>query len=109
MARQVWTMEDGTGPRWILDPEDATAAATNHNALDNLTVGDPHTQYIPKSLADAKGDLLVATAADTWTRRAAGADNQILQADSSQATGVKWADLLLLGNDPALITEINPS
>lgn len=48
---------------------------------------------IAASLVDVKGDLLVATAADTVTRLAAGADTHVLTADSAQAAGVKWAAL----------------
>jgi hypothetical protein len=40
---------------------------------------------------DAKGDLAVATGADTATKLAVGANNQVLTADSTQGTGLKWA------------------
>ncbi len=46
---------------------------------------------IPETLLDAKGDLIVASAADTAARLAVGTNNQVLTADSAQATGVKWA------------------
>jgi hypothetical protein len=46
---------------------------------------------VPKTIVDAKGDLIAATAADTVSRLAVGADNTILTADSTAATGVKWA------------------
>ena len=45
---------------------------------------------IPKSLVDAKGDIIAATAADTVSRLAVGTNNQVLIADSSTATGLKW-------------------
>jgi hypothetical protein len=44
-----------------------------------------------KTLADAKGDLLVATAADTIARLAVGATNgMVLEAQSGQSAGVQW-------------------
>lgn len=39
---------------------------------------------------DAKGDLVVGTGADTFSRLAVGANNTVLMADSAQATGTKW-------------------
>jgi hypothetical protein len=46
---------------------------------------------IQASIVDAKGDLIVATGADTVVRRAVGTNNQVLTADSAETTGVKWA------------------
>jgi len=46
---------------------------------------------IDKALFDAKGDILVATAADTPGKLTVGTNGQYLQADSSTATGLKWA------------------
>jgi hypothetical protein len=45
---------------------------------------------IQASIVDAKGDLIVATGADTVARRSVGTNNQVLAADSSETTGVKW-------------------
>lgn len=56
-----------------------------------------HADYITSSSAinptivDAKGDLIAATAADTVARLAVGANDTVLTADSSTATGLKWA------------------
>ena len=49
-------------------------------------------QKIDKTLVDAKGDLIVASAADTVGRLAVGATNgHVLTVDSAQSLGVKWA------------------
>jgi hypothetical protein len=46
---------------------------------------------IQPTILDAKGDLIVATAADTPARLAVGSANQVLTVDSTTATGLKWA------------------
>lgn len=38
-----------------------------------------------------KGDILVATSSSVLTKLAVGTDNHVLQADSAQAAGIKWA------------------
>lgn len=49
------------------------------------------TNAISNTLVDAKGDLIVATGADTPGRLAVGSNNQVLTADSTTGTGLKWA------------------
>lgn len=51
----------------------------------------PGATGIQPSIVDAKGDLIVATAADSVDRLAVGSANQVLTVDSSTATGMKWA------------------
>jgi hypothetical protein len=47
---------------------------------------------IPATLLDAKGDLIVASAADTVARLAVGGTNgHVLTVDSAETLGVKWA------------------
>jgi len=46
---------------------------------------------IPATIVDAKGDLIAATAADTVSRLAVGANDFVLTAASGEATGLKWA------------------
>lgn len=77
-----------TDTGWVL-------ATNNPITLDTTTL--VFTQFsgtgsgIPATIVDAKGDLIVATAADTVTRRAGGTeDGQVLTWDSAEATGVKW-------------------
>jgi hypothetical protein len=45
---------------------------------------------IPKTILDAKGDLIAASAADTAAKVTVGANGTVLTADSAQASGVKW-------------------
>jgi hypothetical protein len=61
------------------------------NSHVNDTTTDVHSQYVTKALVDAKGDLITATAADTPARLAVGTNDHVLTADSSTATGLKWA------------------
>jgi len=49
---------------------------------------DPNA--ISKTILDAKGDLISATGADTPSRVAVGSDGQVLLADSTQASGLRW-------------------
>jgi hypothetical protein len=46
---------------------------------------------IQPTIFDAKADLLTATANDTPARLAVGANDTVLTADSTEATGLKWA------------------
>ena len=46
---------------------------------------------IASTIVDAKGDIIAATAADTVARLAVGANDTVLTADSTAATGLKWA------------------
>ncbi|MBF83027.1 MAG: hypothetical protein CL489_00980 [Acidobacteria bacterium] len=67
----------------------------------NYKIGDGSTVWtslgygglgdIHRTLIDAKGDLIVGTAADIAGRLAVGSDGQHLVADSSAAGGVSWA------------------
>jgi hypothetical protein len=54
-----------------------------------VSLDDPNA--IQNSIVDAKGDLITATADNTPSRLAVGANNTVLTADSSTATGLKWA------------------
>jgi hypothetical protein len=57
---------------------------------------------IPATIVDAKGDLIVATAADTVARKAVGANGTLLVANSAQGDGLEWRTLVD-GDIPAAI------
>jgi hypothetical protein len=58
-----------------------------HTHADYITSGSA----INPNVVDAKGDIIAATTADTVARLAVGANDTVLTADSSEATGLKWA------------------
>lgn len=65
-------------------------AKNSNTDLDFKWVAD--ASGIPATIFDAKGDLIVATAADTADRLASSAVNgNVLTVDTSTATGLKWA------------------
>lgn len=50
---------------------------------------------VAKSIVDAKGDLIVGTAADTVSRLAVGGTNgHVLKVNSSTASGMEWAPIV---------------
>ncbi len=68
-----------------------------HSTLSGLTAGDDHTQYLKEADLTTKGDIYVATGAGAVTRLGVGANNQVVTADSAQASGIKWAATTFLG------------
>ena len=59
--------------------------------MDFTWVTSDDANAIQNTIVDAKGDLIAATAADTPARLAVGTNGQVLTADSTAATGLKWA------------------
>jgi len=59
--------------------------------MDFTWVAQDDSNAIQNAIVDAKGDLISATAADTPARLAVGTNGQVLTADSTTATGLKWS------------------
>ena len=70
---------------FVLVADSGETTGVKWAALDDTT-------KIAKSLVDAKGDLVTATADDTPARLAVGTDGYVLEADSGETTGLKWSD-----------------
>lgn len=76
-------------------PEPDNTDLVKNGALAMRTLGDAidttMATMVPKTIVDAKGDIIAATAADTVARLAVGTNGQTLVADSTASTGLKWA------------------
>ena len=66
------------------------AADMNQNFTDVENFVNTTPGLVQSTLVDAKGDLLVATAADTIGRQAVGTNGHSLVADSTTSSGVAW-------------------
>ena len=82
----------------------AGTSAISHTAgasVKHVFTGDDATFFtagvatadgaIPKSIVNAKGDIIAGTNDDTVARLGAGTNGQVLTVDSAQSTGLKWA------------------
>lgn len=70
---------------------DITGVTAGTGISGGGTSGDVTITNSMATAIDAKGDLVAGTGADAFSRLAVGANNTVLTADSSTATGLKWA------------------
>lgn len=71
---------------------DATALVADSTQATGVKWATPtDTTKVPLSTVTTKGDIIAATAASTVSRVGVGTNGQVLTADSTQATGVKWS------------------
>jgi hypothetical protein len=89
-------IQDGTtAQKGAVQLENSTSSTSTTTAAVPASVKSAYDLAdgaIAKSLVDAKGDLIVATADNTPARLAVGTTNgHVLTVDSTASTGVKWA------------------
>jgi hypothetical protein len=81
-------------------PDGTMYVCTTHNKIERVISGAwvDYTSLggvgvAADTIFDAKGDLIAATGADAGARLAVGTNGQVLQADSTQTTGIKWTTI----------------
>ena len=91
---QVLSKTSGTNMdfTWIAaNPGDITGVTAGTGISGGGTSGTVTVTNSMATAIDAKGDLVVGTGADAFSRLAVGTNTYLLTADSAEATGLKWA------------------
>jgi len=82
----------GTNTHTEIDSHISSTSNPHNVTKTQVELGNVTNEaQIAKSVGTTKGDIVVFTGDSTPTRLGVGANDQVLTADSSQATGIKWA------------------
>ena len=85
------SLEIYDGASWVsYGGGDITGVTAGTGISGGGTSGDVTITNSMATAIDAKGDLIAGTGADAFSRLAVGSNDQVLIADSSTATGLKW-------------------
>ncbi len=86
------SLEIYDGAAWVsYGGGDITGVTAGTGISGGGTSGDVTITNSMATAIDAKGDLIAGTGADAFSRLAVGTNNQVLTADSTTATGLKWS------------------
>jgi len=98
LMQGIWVFADATArDAAVTSPQEGNACYLKDTDVIQVYTGSTWAAQsasnpISGNIVDAKGDLIVATAADTVARLASsGVNNDVLTVDTSTATGLKWA------------------
>lgn len=91
------TPDDGSLPA---RPAGTSSVGTNGGSSDGNAGAHAHNEYVRRNVFGAKGDLLLGTADDTYTRKPVGTDYASLRALASDPTGVDYLKNTRSAGDP---------
>jgi hypothetical protein len=94
-----------TGLEWIAaNPGDITGVTAGTGISGGGTSGDVTVTNSMATAMTTKGDLVPATGSGAFARLGVGANDTVLTADSTAATGMKWATVAASGGMTLLST-----
>ena len=87
----VGIQDSSTTQKGAVQLTDSITSTSTTTAATANSVKNAADASVAKSTFTTKGDIVAATAASTISRLGVGTNGQVLTADSTAATGIKWA------------------